>query len=390
MLKKQFIFLFVFLPLIAFCDSGVNDSIIRVRKDTSFFIGQVSLWTLYTTGDYPIWVGAQYLPQFEYSKPIGSKNLFDLQVAAKISGSFGYLDPAITWAEGFSDMYRAWLRYSGSQFEVRLGLQKLNFGSASILRPLMWFDRMDARDPLQQTDGVWGLLGRYYFLNNANVWLWVLHGNKEPSIFDNFRTYSKIPEFGGRLQLPVPRGEAAFTYNHRYADLRYEPEVKEFAGNIKTEEHKMGFDVKMDAVVGVWMEASVTHKPGISGFFRNQHLLTIGADYTFPVGNGLKVTLENLTFNYNKDLMKNFRNNNNLSAGSLSYDFGLEDNLTALFYYNWDKTLFNLIRYKKQLNKATLFIMGYYNKDDADFFMDDDISILYNGKGARVMLVFYH
>ena len=69
------------------------------------------------------------------------------------------------------------MRYSSDQFELRLGLQKINFGSASMLRPLMWFDQMDPRDPLHLTDGVWGLLARYYFLNNANIWLWGLYGN---------------------------------------------------------------------------------------------------------------------------------------------------------------------------------------------------------------------
>jgi hypothetical protein len=60
--------------------------------------------------------------------------------------------------------YRLWARYSTSQLEIRAGLQKINFGSANILRPLMWFDQMDPRDPLQLTDGVWGILGRYYTL----------------------------------------------------------------------------------------------------------------------------------------------------------------------------------------------------------------------------------
>ena len=59
--------------------------------------------------------------------------------------------------------YRLWLRYSTSHLEIRAGLQKINFGSSNILRPLMWFDKMDFRDPLMLTDGVYALLGRYYF-----------------------------------------------------------------------------------------------------------------------------------------------------------------------------------------------------------------------------------
>lgn len=58
---------------------------------------------------------------------------------------------------------------SGRVSELRLGLQKINFGSAQLFRPLMWFDKMDPRDPLQMTDGVWGALYRYYFRNNGGT-----------------------------------------------------------------------------------------------------------------------------------------------------------------------------------------------------------------------------
>ena len=83
-------------------------------------------------------------------------------------------DHAVTDSE--IDPYRLWLRLSSSRFELRAGLQKISFGSATLIRPLMWFDRIDPRDPLQLTDGVYGLLARYYFLNNANLWIWGLYG----------------------------------------------------------------------------------------------------------------------------------------------------------------------------------------------------------------------
>jgi len=39
-------------------------------------------------------------------------------------------------------IYRGWIRYSGSQFEARVGLQKINFGPAQLLRSLKWFARL--------------------------------------------------------------------------------------------------------------------------------------------------------------------------------------------------------------------------------------------------------
>ena len=44
--------------------------------------------------------------------------------------------------------------------EVNKGVQKFK----AILA-----EDIDPRDPLQLTNGVWGLLGRYYFMNNANL-----------------------------------------------------------------------------------------------------------------------------------------------------------------------------------------------------------------------------
>ena len=45
---------------------------------------------------------------------------------------------------------------------------------------------------------------RYYFQNNANAWLWMLMGNDETKGWETIPSDGKIPEFGGRMQLPVP------------------------------------------------------------------------------------------------------------------------------------------------------------------------------------------
>ena len=76
-----------------------------------------------------------------------------------------------------------------------------------LLRPLMWFDRIDPNDPLQLTEGVYGLLLKYTFLNNANIWLWGLYGNDDPKGWEAVPTQRKSAEYGGRLQAPFLSGE---------------------------------------------------------------------------------------------------------------------------------------------------------------------------------------
>ena len=56
------------------------------------------------------------------------------------------------------------------------------------------------------------------------------------------------PEAGGRIQIPVPTGEAAITYNYRLADTRnLNDSVPEYS---EVPENKLGFDIKLDMVVG--------------------------------------------------------------------------------------------------------------------------------------------
>src|SRR5690606_13236953 len=117
--------------------------------------------------------------------------------------------------------YRLWGRYSTNQFETRIGLHKINFGSAMMLRPLMWFDQVDPRDPLQLTNGVWAILSRYYFLNNTNIWFWAVHGSDKPRTWEISPSNADLPELGGRVQTPIKFGEAALSYHFRMADTRH-------------------------------------------------------------------------------------------------------------------------------------------------------------------------
>jgi len=123
--------------------------------------------------------GFRYIPGLSIHHPITETWSADALLSANAYG-YAIIHPSEPdEADGEIKPYRIWLRFSSSQYELRAGLQKIAFGSATLLRPLMWFDRTDPRDPLKLTDGVHALLGRYFFLSNANVWLWGLWGNDD-------------------------------------------------------------------------------------------------------------------------------------------------------------------------------------------------------------------
>ena len=101
----------------------------------------------------------------------------------------------------------------------------------------MWFDSMDPRDPLQLTDGVWGGLFRYYFPNNTTLWLWSLYGNDKNKGWEILPSSSSFPEIGGRVQIPIPKGEGALSYHFREADAST-------YGLEKIAENRFGLDVR--------------------------------------------------------------------------------------------------------------------------------------------------
>ncbi len=375
------------------------------------FRGQASGWVnVNPNNDMPLWTGVRYIPQLNLDAPLNTDRKFDLELSANITGSSSIDLPDRFDIDGNIKPYRAWVRYSASQFELRLGLQKINFGSASMLRPLMWFDQVDPRDPLQLTDGVWGLLGRYYFLNNVNIWLWGLYGNRGPKTWEVGETAEKKPEFGGRFQMPVSRGEAAFSFHHRKADIGsivfqfaqtgnsgsdlsaddLNNEENPVAGFERIPENRLGFDAKWDIEIGLWIETAWIHKRKSLGPATNQHLFTLGADYTFNIGNGLHIAAEQIMISMDRDAFQ-LDNRNNFTALSLSYPVGIFDNVNAIAYRDWTNgNLYSLVNWHRQYDRLGLYLMAFWNPETFRLPQQTEAAQMFAGRGFQVMLVFNH
>lgn len=349
--------------------------------------GQAISWMHYNPDNpYPLYIGGRFLPQANYRVSIPNNALIDFEVSANLVGDIGVQIPdSFDW-HGKISPYRIWARYSTEQLEIRAGLQKINFGSASLLRPLMWFDQVDPRDPLQLTDGVWGGLMRYYFMNNANLWLWVLYGNENIKGWEFIESNRQIPELGGRFQMPLLLGEVAVSYHHRVADSRGSAiGIPHFE---KIPENRLGIDARFDKVVGFWFEGAWVNASKDLGALTNQVSLNIGLDYTFGLGNGLNIITEHLVTAVGKQAVV-FNESTNFSAMSLNYPIGMFDNLNTIVFYNWsDKQLYNFINWSKQYDSIALNIMAYWNPDDYNMVMQVNADNLFAGKGIQLMLVY--
>ena len=377
-----FSFLLIICNLQAQSDStGLNDSLI--------FKGQLSIYAHYNANNnLPFWTGGRYIPQLNYKINLKKDRLIDFEASANIYGNIGLKSNDTTNLEGNIKPYRLWARYSSQQFEFRVGLQKINFGSASLLKPLMWFDQIDPRDPLKLTDGVWSALARYYFLNNANIWLWTLYGNKNLKGWEMLKTNQNYPEIGGRFQTPVPRGEAGISYHYRIAESRDFP-TTEFQYD-KVPENRIGLDAKFDYIVGLWFEASWVNKSKDMGIYTNQEIFNIGTDYTFGLGNGLSVIFEQLLAASDKKAFT-FDQTTTFSMLNMNYNIGLFDNISAIIYYDWmNNKVYNFVNWQKQFNKWSLYLMGYANPKDYYIPTQGADENLYGGLGIQLMFVYNH
>lgn len=353
------------------------------------FGNQLSIWTaLNFSNPVEYQVGGRWIPSFSISQNLKKDRKIDAELSANTFANFFFKGNKTDGHEKDLKPYRAWIRYSSPRLEIRAGLQKINFGSASILRPLMWFDKMDSRDPLQLTDGVYSLLGRYYFQNNANLWLWALYGNENTKGWEIAATHSKSPEFGGRLQFSVPRGEAAISFHRRTADYKsLFPPVPD-PGDKSFPEEKIGIDGKWDLGVGLSFEYVLKHNDLAIGIIKEwETQMNIGLDYTFNAGNGVNLATEYFRYE-NRAGWKEKADNNNYSVITANYPINLMNTVSAMVYYNWnDKAWYRMISLQRKYDFWSFYLIAFWNPDTFSLYGPSEGRNLFAGKGFQIMAV---
>lgn len=337
--------------------------------------------------DLPVWLAGRYLPQLNVQRRSGA-GLLDLEASMNINAALAWDPSDSSFSTSSCKAYRLWLRYSTEQFEIRLGLQKINFGSATLLRPLMWFDQVDPRDPLQLTDGVWGILGRYYFLNNANFWLWVLWPTDQPKNWETESSSPNTPEWGGRLQYPLPRGEIGLSGHVRTVNAR----ALDVSSREEPYEERIGMDGKWDWILGLWFEGAWIHRSQAGGVDFDQSAWTLGADYTFAIGHGLNVLYEHLWVSWNQGVLP-FNSARSFSGLLFSYPWSAFDQLLAIFYFDWQqKGIYRFLTWRRQWTHFSLNVMAFRNP--AAIMLPSQASgqtaAGWGGAGLQGMVIYHH
>jgi len=348
--RLYILFLFVFLLFYAE----------KSAAQTTEFSGVVSNSLVYADEDQSsMYAQVRYVPQILMNLSLKRDRTFDVF----LSGDFNFSALKFFGNEGVNtdkqaDLYRAWIRLSAENYEVRLGLQKINFGPAMFFRPLMWFDRIDPRDPMKMTKGVYGALVRYYFINNTSIWMWGLLGNKETKGWELIPSDKRKIEFGGRIESPLSRGEIGFALNRRtmkipdsYAAVINEQQ--EVQWNNSALETKFGGDIRLDLGVGLWSEFSLIKKD-VDMSLRYQKMFTVGMDYTFAIGNGIHTAAEFFYQTFSRNISES-EFPVKFSALYSDYPVSMIGNISAMIFYDCDN--------------------GYN---------------MFSGKGVQIMFLFHH
>jgi hypothetical protein len=174
-----------------------------------------------------------------------------------------------------------------------------------------------------------------------------------------------VPEFGGRVQVPVGRGEIAFTFHRRKTDLSGiggSSVISEIGVGSELgpeSENRYGLDMRFDYEIGFWLEAvwinrrwttnTILNQSVANPFFEsllpvNQRMVTVGADYTFGLENGLGVAVEHM-----------WADGANISALNVNYPVNMENSLSWMCYSVWGGGgVYNLVRWKRMLSFGDL------------------------------------
>lgn len=248
-------------------------------------------------------------------------------LSLSLSGQ-SYLFPLQDKAELETKLYRGWLKLDKSAWSLSLGLQRINFGTAELIRPEQWFDRLSPLDESEETEGVVAALGSIPLGSTGQMMLWAIRSENEvrgneiiPSVPDRI-------EPGGRLEIPLGPVFTGLSYHKREISLPQQPEA---------EEHRLGLDLRWDGVFGAWLESSgsVFIAPESSLYPEFQTALSLGTDYTLSLGNGLYLRQETGVWHSTNSKLSTLHQDFVSTALLATYPLSLLDNLQLLNLYNW-------------------------------------------------------
>lgn len=266
-----------------------------------------------------------YIPTLSAYYELSRGKMVDLEWAYRFGRS--YIGDSLE--EHYEKPYRGWLRYSTQRIEARLGLQKVSFGPARVLRPLAWFDTIDPEDPIAQTEGVEAFRLRFFPSNSLALWTWIM------------KDVSDTLSYGGRGELSTSLGEWGFTL-HQDTDVS---------------NTQVGIDFRYDGFIGFWNESVMIKSDNIE-----IDMITVGADYTLPIASGVLIMTESMFISSKQNTTTS---DQTFTAFMASLPVGMFHNVMLISSLDWDENkTYNYLRWSSTYDNFSINCMASINPNE--------------------------
>ena len=309
-----------------------------------------------------------YIPTLSLFRALDNSRLLDIELSYRLDRMYSD-DSLSNFTENF---HRCWVRYSSNKLEARMGLQKIVFGPSLVLRPLSWFDNIDPRDPTGQTDGVEAFRLRWYPSNSLSLWSWVIMNVQD--------TLS----YGGRGELSTSLGEWGFTF-HQDPSKSLQL-IGQLGHSISSPHNRLAIDYRYDGSIGLWNESSLIQSTNLE-----LNMITIGADYTLPIANGILIMSESM---YISRKGTNSTSSQTFTALMASVPIGMGHHAMFISRLDWDENLnYNYLRWSSTYDHYSLNFILSVNPRREDYnrpaeFLPQTLAEL--GTGIQFMFIYNH
>jgi len=306
-----------------------------------------------------------YIPTLSLFKELSNNQLVDMEWAYRFNRTYS----GDSLFNNNESHHRYWVRYSSEKLEARLGLQKIVFGPSFVLRSLSWFDTIDLKDPTGQTDGVEAFRLRWFPSNSLSIWSW--------SILNDQDSLS----FGGRAEVSINMGDLGFTY-HQDPSKSLQT-IGQIGIPISGSHNRVAIDYRYDGFIGFWNETAVILSDDIE-----ISMITIGADYTLPIANGILIMTESMFINHPEI------NNQSITAFMASVPLGMVHQLMFISQLDWkEDRSYNYLRWSSTYDRYSLNFILSISPKRADYNLpEEDLprSLAGFGTGLQFMFIYNH
>jgi len=272
-----------------------------------------------------------YIPTISFYKDMHNDRLFDVELAYRAEQ---YYSGESLLLDSF-EPHRVWMRFSNQKTEIRLGLQKITFGPAQMLRSLSWFDSFNLKDPTGQTDGVDAFRLQWFPSNSFSIWSWLV------------RNEQSVVSYGGRGEFSTHIGEWGITVHHDPTDALHI--IGQTGAWFDQRHNRVALDFRYDGLVGLWNESALIFSKS-----RNIMLVTIGADYTLPVASGILIMTESMLINSSQ------KNSDRVyTAFMASVPLGMIHQIMFITQLDWEEEkIYNYLRWSATYDRYSLNLIA--------------------------------